>query len=146
VFIQHIIDKKMNTEKVAIHQEKFSQHYQLDGVAVEDSERLFAFDDSLQKGKSLFISGVTPLATGFKKSKNVISESTMQNLKAQAKMKILEASEKIRRHDFPISPIHINSNHNSCKHCPFKDVCFRHQEDVRIVKLNGETEAENESN
>lgn len=146
VFIQHIIDKKMNTEKLEVNQEQFSQHYQLDGVAVEDSERLFTFDDSLQKGKSLFMSGVTPLATGFKKSKNVISESTMQNLKVQAKMKIQEASEKIRRHDFPINPIHINSKHNSCTYCPFKDVCFRHQEDVRIVKLHGETEAENESN
>ena len=146
VFIQHIIDKKMNSEKLDINQQRFPKHYQLDGVAVEDPERLFAFDASLRKGKSLFISGITPVSTGFKKSKNVISEGEMQRLQATAKLKIQEASEKIRRHEFPINPIHINSSHDSCTYCPFKDVCFRHQSDVRMVKLDSETEAENESN
>lgn len=135
VFIQHIIDKKMNSEKLEINQQRFSKHYQLDGVAVEDAERLLAFDASLQKGKSLFISGITPVSTGFKKSKNIISEGDMQRLQATAKSKIQEASEKIRRHEFPINPIHINSSHDSCTHCPFKDVCFRHQSDVRMVKF-----------
>ncbi|MCI2111527.1 MAG: PD-(D/E)XK nuclease family protein [Bacilli bacterium] len=53
----------------------------------------------------------------------------------EAKKRLLDSDAKIRRSEFQIAPKKVEGEVDACEYCPYRDVCFRKEEDyVRLKK------------
>ena len=144
VFIQHIINKKMNEKRLTINGQSFPLTYQLDGIALNQPQALSWFDATVKDPKSSFIKGVKQTQSGmFAQSNRLKTEQQLKDLQLLAKQKIIEASKKIRARDYAINPIQVGGK-SSCDHCPFIDVCFRHPKDVQRMTPERDDEAQDD--
>ncbi|MFZ9139127.1 MAG: PD-(D/E)XK nuclease family protein [Bacilli bacterium] len=142
LFIQHIIETSLNAKTIEIGDQTYPKSYQLDGIILNEKEKIQIMDDTILDGKTQFIQGVSVVKKGgFRKSNHLKSANEIAQYASKAKDKITEASRAIRQGDFAINPKNIKKK-SSCDYCPFLDTCFRKPHDVQVMhiekKLNGE--------
>jgi ATP-dependent helicase/DNAse subunit B len=114
----------------------------LDGIIVNQAEKIQILDDTILKGKAEFIQGVSVVKKGgFRKSNHLKSAEEISRYASEAKTKITEASDAIRNGDFAINPKNIKKK-SSCDYCPFLDTCFRKPHDVQLMKITKKTNGE----
>ena len=78
---------------------------------------------------------------GFKTTKDgsiysnakVLSELELNNLVKLTERKIDEAFTNILDANFKINPKQIDNNNIGCKYCPYKDVCFKKEDDLVVL-------------
>jgi ATP-dependent helicase/DNAse subunit B len=143
LFIQHIIETSLNAKTVEIEGMNYPKSYQLDGIIVNQTEKIQILDDTILQGKTQFIQGVSVVKKGgFRKSNHIKSAEEISSYAQQAKTKISEASAAIRQGDFAINPKEIKHK-SSCDYCPFLDTCFRKPHEVKIIPLNKKETGDN---
>ena len=142
LFIQHIIETSLNAKTIEIGETTYPRSYQLDGIIVNQAEKIQILDDTILKGKAEFIQGVSVVKKGgFRKSNHLKSAEEISRYASEAKAKITEASDAIRNGDFAINPKNIKKK-SSCDYCPFLDTCFRKPHDVQLMKITKKTNGE----
>jgi ATP-dependent helicase/nuclease subunit B len=142
LFIQHIIETSLNAKTIEIDETTYPRSYQLDGIIVNQAEKIQILDDTILKGKAEFIQGVSVVKKGgFRKSNHLKSAEEISRYASEAKTKITEASDAIRNGDFAINPKNIKKK-SSCDYCPFLDTCFRKPHDVQLMKITKKTNGE----
>ncbi len=142
LFIQHIIETSLNAKTIEIGDQTYPKSYQLDGIILNEKDKIQIMDDTVLDGKTQFIQGVSVVKKGgFRKSNHLKSAAEISQYASKAKDKITEATASIREGDFAINPKNIKKK-SSCDYCPFLDTCFRKPHDVQVMhiekKLNGE--------
>ena len=71
---------------------------------------------------------------GFYSYSKVLSEEEMQKISKIVEDNIVKAIGLIKIGDFNINPKRIENNDIGCMYCPFKDICFHTERDVKILK------------
>ena len=142
LFIQHIIETSLNAKTIEIGDATYPKSYQLDGIIVNELEKIQIMDDTILDGKTQFIQGVSVVKKGgFRKSNHLKSAEEISRYAGLAKEKITQASQAIRQGDFTINPKNIKKK-SSCDYCPFLDTCFRKPHDVQMIKIAKKLEGE----
>ncbi len=142
LFIQHIIETSLNAKTIEIGGATYPKSYQLDGIIVNELEKIQIMDDTILDGKTQFIQGVSVVKKGgFRKSNHLKSAEEISRYAGLAKEKITQASQAIRQGDFTINPKNIKKK-SSCDYCPFLDTCFRKPHDVKMIKIAKKLEGE----
>ncbi|MEY3691883.1 MAG: hypothetical protein RLZZ388_54 [Bacillota bacterium] len=142
LFIQHIIETSLNAKTIEIGDATYPKSYQLDGIIVNELEKIQIMDDTILDGKTQFIQGVSVVKKGgFRKSNHLKSAEEISRYAGLAKEKITQASHAIRQGDFTINPKNIKKK-SSCDYCPFLDTCFRKPHDVQMIKIAKKLEGE----
>ena len=142
LFIQHIIETSLNAKTIEIGDATYPKSYQLDGIIVNELEKIQIMDDTILDGKTQFIQGVSVVKKGgFRKSNHLKSAEEISRYAGLAKEKITQASQAIRQGDFTINPKNIKRK-SSCDYCPFLDTCFRKPHDVQMIKIAKKLEGE----
>ena len=142
LFIQHIIETSLNAKTIEIEDATYPKSYQLDGIIVNELEKIQIMDDTILDGKTKFIQGVSVVKKGgFRKSNHLKSAEEISRYAGLAKDKITQASQAIRQGDFTINPKNIKRK-SSCDYCPFLDTCFRKPHDVQMIKIAKKLEGE----
>lgn len=142
LFIQHIIETSLNAKTIEIGNQSYPRSYQLDGIIVNQKEKIQILDNTVLEGKTQFIQGVSVVKKGgFRKSNHLKTSQEISGYASLAKEKISEASQAIRRGEFAINPKEIK-NKSSCDYCPFLDTCFRKPHDVKSMKITRKTNEE----
>ncbi|MCI1245128.1 MAG: PD-(D/E)XK nuclease family protein [Bacilli bacterium] len=113
--------------------------FPLRGVFLADPDALRTLDPSFIGND--YIKGYTyDSEKGFacRSNANGSTHKTAAELNAfglEAKKRLLDSDAKIRRSEFPIAPKKVEGEVDACEYCPYRDVCFRKEEDyVRLRK------------
>lgn len=108
----------------------------LDGYTLNNAELIKKLDNSYASNP--FIRGISTLKSGEIKNTREISEETIKEYIDIVEKNIESALRIIENGDFKINP-KVYKNGDSCKHCPFKDICFvRYENKVNLDKLGGD--------
>ena len=150
LFISRILPSSAIHDKRSI--EKFyGDAFKLNGIFLKDVQAITGF-----AGTSLdHIAGSKIKNDGqFQYETAVREASVFENISIEAERQILKADEAIRKSEFPISPVDAKGKKesvNGCDYCPFRDCCYRKDEDYRRIhvqsaKEEASKEGEGESN
>ena len=70
----------------------------------------------------------------------VYSEADMNSLITTVEELIIKAFDKITEGEFSINPKVINNENQSCKYCPYANICYKTNKDMVRVKEDKFTE------
>jgi len=144
LYIQHVLDDSLLTKEGQDEDEQLEKILKLDGVATEHMGPLSTFDPTFNDSE--FIRGIKVIKNGsFGKKAKVRTDAQFGSYRSIAEQKVNEAVKAIQHGDFKINPIRFRKK-NSCTHCPFQDVCFRKDKDVRYVELAKDRNDESKPN
>lgn len=143
LFIGHVLDTNPNSTKDKSLSERRENFYKLDGVFLDSKEGMASLDATYQS--SDFIKGCNLTNTGEwnKKGLRARNEKTMKEYGRQALQFALDALQGIRKGLFPINPKKIGNGFSSCDFCPFRDICYRKEEDIPFFSTKKKGKNEN---
>lgn len=146
IFLQKIINKDLKIEDDSSRLEKLENNLKLVGYATSNENDLEEFDISYHD--SGLIKSMKVGNNGFYKYSRVLSEEKFEAMENLVREKIEEAALAILKADFKINPKKIGKENVGCSFCPYKDICFYKEEDIKELKeykdlsfLGGEIDA-----
>ena len=104
----------------------------LQGYSINDEELLSNFDSSYVDSE--VIKSMKVGKNGFYSYSKVLSSSEMERISNLVEENIIKAMGLIKIGDFDINPKRIGNDNIGCEFCPFKDVCYHTESDVKILK------------
>jgi len=140
LYIQKIIPNKLVRPSGKDSEKFYYDQLKLGGLSIDNTEKLKTFDSDYASSKFIKTIRVTK-DNAFYKTAKVAPQSFFEQLKEDAKTKVLEADVLIRQNDFRINPKKIDNQDTPCKYCSFRDVCFRSDED--IISLRSKEASDN---
>ncbi len=107
------------------------------GYTTSDIARLEEFDKTYLQSE--LIQGIHLTKAGvFPKNAKVLSDDFMDDLVNLVDEKIKDAFDKIEQGEFLINPKIIDGKNQSCKFCPFQDICYVMEEDKVYYQTKGD--------
>lgn len=111
------------------------EHFKLEGYSSSNIEVLKKIDKDIEN-ESKFIKGIRFTKDGdfhhYSKSK-VLSKKQFEKLYKLTEEIISTSTKNILSGIFLINPKKIGNSIDSCKYCPYKDICFREEKDYEIL-------------
>ena len=104
----------------------------LQGYSINDEELLSNFDSSYVDSE--VIKSLRVGKNGFYSYSKVLSSVEMEKISNLVEENIIKAMGLIKIGDFDINPKKIGNDNIGCDYCPFKDICYRTESDVQILK------------
>lgn len=104
----------------------------LTGYTIDDKDLIEEIDDTYQD--SQMIKGMKTTKTGFYVYSKVISEEKLNKLYQITEDNINKTIKNILNGNFDIIPKRLDDKNISCTFCPFKDLCFMKEDDVKVLK------------
>lgn len=141
LYIQKIIPNKLVRPSGKDAVKFYFDQLKLGGISTDNISELITFDKSYMASRFIKAIRVTN-DNVFYKNARVASRDVLDGYAQTAKSKIAEADSLIRQNDFKINPKKINSDESSCKYCAFRDICFRKDEDIIILKSSKEADSD----
>ncbi|MCX5775107.1 MAG: PD-(D/E)XK nuclease family protein [Firmicutes bacterium] len=129
LYIQKIIPNKLVRPSGSDAEKFYYDQLKLGGLSTDDTIKLRTFDSGYAASRFIKTIRVTK-DNAFYKTSKVASPKVFEQLKEEAKNKVLEADALIRKNDFKINPKKIDNLDTPCKYCSFRDVCFRTDDDI----------------
>lgn len=105
----------------------------LDGYSIIKKERLELFDPTYQKSSYIKNMNITKDGS-FSKYAKVFSEEDILELINTVEDLLEEAFLNIEEGFFEINPKSINGENKSCKYCPYLNICYRKNKDIKNIK------------
>lgn len=140
LYIQKIIPNKLVRPSGKDAEKFYYDQLKLGGLSTDNTEKLKTFDSEYSSSRFIKTIRVTKDNLFYKTAK-VAPQKFFDQLKEDAKTKVLEADTSIRKNDFRINPKKIDNLETPCKYCSFRDVCFR--KDYDIVSLSSKEASNN---
>lgn len=144
LFIQKTYNKHAN--QIDVNNVKYYDELKLRGVFLDQVKVIENLDDSIyETNKSKYIAScqikqIAPNEFVFgRNGSRARSEDWFNTQIETAKKLAISANENILDNKFDINPKIIKGNDKSCIHCPFRDICFRTNDDFVFIS-NGEGE------
>ena len=104
----------------------------LQGYSLNDEELLSEFDYSYKD--SNVIKSMKVGKNGFYAYSKVLSNEEINKISEIVEDKIIKAISLIKIGEFDINPKRIGLENVSCAYCPFKDICYHTEADIKILK------------
>lgn len=132
---QTIFPRPFNKDPKATLDEQFDEALKLNGYTINNLDHALKIDPSLESGS--FIKGMRVKKDGsFMHYTKVFDEAALNALTKHLEALISEAINDILTGDFKINPKQDEAfNDLSCTYCPFKDVCYKKNEDYVTLKI-----------
>ena len=104
----------------------------LDGYSTIDKKDLALLDPNYSK--SSYIKSMSLLKDGsFNRYAKVFSAGDINDLIKMVEELINEAFSDIEQGNFNINPKSINGNNKSCQFCPYMNICYRKNKDIKVI-------------
>lgn len=103
----------------------------------DDDGAIKLFDSSDKPKNSIYLASVGYKIDGslsLNACKKLRSEEYFDKLADSAEQLIVDAGNAILNNEFPINPKMVDDVDESCKYCPFKDICYK--DDSAYVRIN----------
>ena len=138
LFIDHILANRLVRPSGKTPDGFYASQLLLKGLYISDVAKLATFEPFYSQ--SSFISGLSYSPDkGFKSNnRSVKTRGQLIALSELAAQKAIDADRRIRQSDFAIDPKRYKSKVDSCRYCPFRDVC--HRDDGALVYLRAQEE------
>lgn len=131
-YLQKLIHSEIAYNSKISYIDQKKKNLMLQGYSINNEELLSYFDSSY--ADSFVIKSMRVGKNGFYSYSKVLSEEEMQKISKIVEDNIVKAIGLIKIGDFNINPKRIENNDIGCMYCPFKDICFHTERDVKILK------------
>lgn len=132
-YLQKIVPEKLTFQKSKDYDSEVNKLFRLEGFSNDNEEILEKFDKNYNDSK--FIKGMKKTSKGtYSHYANILSNTQLNNMINIIDNKIDEAIKKIKNAEFDINPKVIDKKNIGCDFCKFKDICFKKEEDLLMLK------------
>ena len=146
-YLQKLIHSEVTYNPKISYLDQKKKNLMLQGYSISDEDLLNQFDSSYMD--SSVIRSMKVGKNGFYSYSKVLSSSEMDRISKLVEENIVKAMGLIKIGDFDINPKRIGTDSIGCEYCPFRDICFHTESDVKILKeykdlsfLRGDEDAE----
>lgn len=126
---------------------EIADNLKLSGYTVNDEDIIQEIDDTYENSE--LIKGLKKTKNGFSSYSKLLNYEDFDKIYQITEDNINKTIKNILEGNFEIKPKRIDNENISCKNCPFKDLCFFKEEDIKNLKntkiteiLGGEENAE----
>ena len=138
IYLQKILNNCKPTKTKSLDIVK-KDALKLDGFSIVDQTLLPIIDPTYKNSE--FIKGMSITKDGvFGRYAKVFSEVDMNSLITIVEELIIKAFDKITEGEFEINPKVINNENQSCKYCPYANICYKTNKDMVTIKEDKYTE------
>lgn len=130
IYLQKVLNKKSICDDYLKEKKK---NLLLQGYSTKNIKALEKFDTSYEESKMIKSLRVKKDGDFYVYSK-VMSDKEFNKIYDIASEKIKIGVENILKGNFIIEPKKIGNENISCKYCKYKDLCFRKEKDIKILK------------
>jgi hypothetical protein len=137
IYIQHILDldNKYYPNKDIIDERR--KKLKLVGITFDDMNALSKFDDSYEKSE--VIGSLSIKKSGeFSARSNIMSLKERDELADLMESLIYKCIKNVQDGKFDIYPLKIEKEHDACRYCSYKDICYRKFKDFNIQEIKKE--------
>jgi ATP-dependent helicase/DNAse subunit B len=125
IYLQRILTKRKLKETDKDHE----KNLKLDGYTINNENKISSFDYDYKT--SSFINNMSLNKDGsISKKAKLLTEEDFKNISLIVEKDIKNATQNILNAHFEINPKRINEENKSCTYCPFKDICYKKEEDI----------------
>ena len=129
IYLQKILTEIPNIDKKKSYDEIREDNLKLNGYSNDDFSIISRFDHSFKDSR--VIRGLKLTKDGnFYSNSKVLSNYQFDRIVSIVNDKILEAGDGILNAKFKIDPKEVDDKVLGCMFCPFKDICFRSNQDI----------------
>ena len=128
-YLQKVINKDMKATSKKTIDELREDALRLVGYSNSDDDIISKFDSSY-KDSSMIRSLKVNADGGFSKNSKVLSNDEFDEIEKLVSNKLNEGAKNIMNAKFDINPKHIDKENLGCQYCPYKDICFKKEEDI----------------
>lgn len=146
-YLQKLIHSEVTYNPKVPYLTQKKRNLMLQGYSINDEELLSNFDSSFVDSE--VIKSMKVGKNGFYSYSKVLSSDEMNRISNLVEENIVKAMGLIKIGDFDINPKKIGNDNVGCEFCPFKDICYHTESDVKILKeykdltfLRGDKDAE----
>lgn len=132
IYLQKILNNCKPTKTKSLEAVK-KDALKLDGFSIADRQMLSILDPTYHKSEFIKSMSITKEDV-FGQYAKVYSENDMYSLIKTVEDLIADAFDKIIDGDFEINPKTINNENQSCKYCPYANICYKTNKDVVVLK------------
>ena len=104
----------------------------LKGYTVNDESIIEKIDETYQN--SLIINALKTTQKGFYAYSKIIDKEEIKKLEEITEDNINKTIDNILNTNFNVTPKRIDNKNISCEFCPFKDICYYKEEDIKDLK------------
>ncbi len=135
-FVGFYLQKILNNEiAIALNKsyvEQKEEKLRLVGYSNSDEAVLTKMDSDYVNSK--VIKGMKVSSKGFYSYSKVLNDKEIDALCNLVEAKIKEATKEILEGNFIVNPKQIGDDLVSCEHCPFRELCYRKNEDIEYLE------------
>ncbi len=131
-YLQKVIGRPLAYQPGKSFKEEREKLYRLNGFSTDKEEALAKLDYDYADSK--VIKGMKKSSKGFYAYTKVLSADNLEAIKKMVEDKITAAYEQIKQADFVINPKNIGGELVGCDYCPFKDICYKKEDDEVWLK------------
>lgn len=131
-YLQKLIHSEVTYNPKIPYLTQKKKNLMLQGYSINDEELLSNFDSSYVDSE--VIKSMKVGKNGFYSYSKVLSSNEMEKISNLVEENIVKAMGLIKIGDFDINPKRIGNDNIGCEFCPFKDVCYHTESDVKILK------------
>lgn len=132
IYLQKILNNEFYYESNKDYEKEKENNLKLEGYSVDDEEIISLFDHSYQNSE--MIKSMKKSKNGFYSYTKLLTKKQIDNLYNLVDKKIDEARDNILDANFSINPKKMDKE-NTCKYCPFIDICHRCEENFIQIKM-----------
>ena len=134
IYYQNILFPYPKWEKDS--EKEIKEKYYLKGYSTDKIDVLEKFDSTYQNSEYIKSMKYSE-EKGFSKNTKLLSDDTLYSLLQFTKKHIESKADEILEGDFTIDPKVYQKENISCKYCPFKDLCFMKESNLKYLdKVN----------
>lgn len=130
-YLQKILNNEIIKDNKHSYMYLKEKNLKLQGYSINNESLIKQLDSSYQN--SVVISSMKLTKSGLS-STRTISEETIKKLQNLTENKMNECILNIENANFTINPKKLGTNVISCQYCEYKDICFKKEKDVQILK------------
>ncbi len=136
IYLQKILSKEVDVDKTISYRESKYKNYKLKGYTIMDELAISRFDPTYDNSK--YIESMKLTKEGFSRYAKILTEDEMKEIVNLVDNKIDDMVFDIENVKFDINPkMFINDDVIiGCKYCKYKDICFRKNEDIKMISKN----------
>ena len=131
-YLQKILNNEVISEPNKTYLELKKDALKLQGYSNESFEIIKDFDNTFMDSK--VIKSLKVSSKGFYSYSKVLSNKKMEQLESIALSKINEGAKNIEKGNFAINPKKIKNILIGCEFCKYKDICFKEEKDIIVLK------------
>ena len=126
-YLQKILtDKTLDSED---NEKDFKNNLKLKGYTIDDEEAISKIDDTYQNSE--IITSMKTTQKGFYAFAKIIDREGINKLVNITENNINATIDNVLNANFKIEPKRIDNKNISCQFCPFKDLCFVKENDIK---------------